>query len=502
MRDAAGKGVGVTASAAAVRPGVAGPPAPRPREVPWLAVVAAVYAVAQLALVVPHMGGGLLWDESVYVSQVDPRHPAAFFSAPRSRGISVLVAPLLAVTSSVPALRVALALLSAAALYGAFRVWGPLVGRRTVALAALLFSGLWITEISGSQAMPNLWVALGAVAAVGWFLRAPAERPANWWLAALTAGVTLLRAPDGGWLALPLLLGATGVRRWRPALPALFAGLGLGAAQWVIEAYARFGGIGARLRLSSATEGGMAPHLNAGPALRALNGPLLCRPCHVPLRHPELTVWWLALPLLAAAALAFALRDHRLHRDGPDRLAATVLPLVCAASLSVPYLLLITYAAPRFLLPAYALLALPVAGLAARAIRAARSPVPVAALGVALALHLGSQYAVLVHNTSGEAGTAARYQAAATGLHRLGVRPPCLVTGPRALPVGYAAGCASAQVKGNNRSTNVDGVLDRAARMPTAALGRAHGTPPRYAHGWIRHPLPGTGWAAYLAPRR
>ncbi|MGO4427606.1 hypothetical protein AB4Z54_55085, partial [Streptomyces sp. MCAF7] len=203
--------------------------------------------------------------------------------------------------------------------------------------------------------------------------------------------------------------------------------------------------------------GGMVPQLNVGTALRSLNGPLLCRPCQVPLRHPELTLWWLALPLLAAAALAVAIRDHRAvrdHRAGRGRaLSATVLPVVCAASMAVPYLLLIDYSAPRFLLPAYALLALPLAALAARAVRTARSPVPVAAaLGLVLALQLGSQCAVLADTTHQAAATAERYQRAAAGLRALGLRPPCLVAGPRALPIGYAAGCASAEVSGNNTS--------------------------------------------------
>ncbi len=136
------------------------------RRIPWLALVAAGYAAAQLALSAPHLGLG--WDETVYLSQVDPRNPAAYFSAPRSRGISLLAAPVLAVTGSTPMLRTVLALLSAAALYAAYRVWRPLLGPRRTALAALLFAGLWITVLYGPQAMPNLWVALSAVAAVGW----------------------------------------------------------------------------------------------------------------------------------------------------------------------------------------------------------------------------------------------------------------------------------------------------------------------------------------------
>ncbi|CAM5722033.1 Pyridoxamine 5'-phosphate oxidase putative domain-containing protein OS=Streptomyces antimycoticus OX=68175 GN=SSPO_085620 PE=4 SV=1 [Streptomyces antimycoticus] len=466
------------------------PPRPQPRQprryrrpTPWLGLVAIGYAVVQLAMVIPHTGHALGWDESVYVSQVDPRTPPAYFSAPRSRGVSLLVAPVVAATDSIPALRLLLMLVSAGALYGAFRVWTRLLPPAQVALAALLFSGLWITQISGPAVMPNLWVAIGAVAAVGWFLRAPHETNARWWLAAVLAGVTLVRTPDGGWLTLPLLIGAIGVRTWRPALPALIGGPLLGAAQWIGEAYDRFGGIGERLNISSDVEGGMGLHFSVGAALRSLNGPQLCRPCEVPLRHPELTVWWLALPVLTLLCVHAALRDRqelRRMRVGLGRPAArlpavplTVLPIVCAATLALPYLLLIDYSAPRFLMPSYALLALPIAGLVFRAVRAARSPQHLAvALGVVITLHLASQFVILNHTAKQSDNTTGRYRTAAQGLQRLGLRPPCLVTGDRAQPVAYHAGCSSAQTSGNNRSTTLPTLLRRAAREPTALLLR------------------------------
>ncbi|MFH8370039.1 hypothetical protein [Streptomyces sp. NPDC018031] len=479
----------------------ADPRTPAPREprrtaVPWLALVALGYAAAQLALVVPQTAHGLLWDESVYASQVDPRHPAAFFSAPRSRGISVLVSPVLAVTGSPAVLRVLLAVLSAAALYAAFRVWARLLGPRAAACAALFFAGLWITQISGSQVMPNYWVALGAVAAVGWFLRAPGEPRARWWLAGVLAAVTLLRLPDGGWLALPLLAAAAAVRAWRPALPAVLLGPALGAVQWVAEAYVRFGGIGDRLRISSATEGDMTLHWNVGTVLRSLNGPLLCRPCESDGPHPLMTLWWWALPVLTAAALALARRRHAT--------ATALLPVVCAGCLSFSYLFLIGFSAPRFLLPAYALLSLPVAAWVVHALEHARARAAVAAaVAVLYAAHLGVQIAVLVHSTASTAATASVYQRAADDLRDLGLRPPCLVTGPRALPIGYAARCASAQVRGNNRSTTEGELRRRATRVPTAALvGPGHAAPPRFARDWTPRTMPRTGWTVYLAPRR
>lgn len=140
------------------------------RPFPWLASVAAAFALVQLVLVVP--GSGLGWDETVYVSQVSRDVPAAFFSAPRARGISYLVAPVAALTSSTAALHVYLALCSAFGLFVALWVWRRLLPPAVLAGAGAMFAGLWITLYYGPMAMPNLWCALGSLAAVGCFLRA------------------------------------------------------------------------------------------------------------------------------------------------------------------------------------------------------------------------------------------------------------------------------------------------------------------------------------------
>ncbi|MBB4895356.1 hypothetical protein FHS39_004434 [Streptomyces olivoverticillatus] len=464
---------------------------------PRLAAVALAFAVVQLCYAVVHMDLG--WDETVYLSQVDPRNPAAFFSAPRSRGISFLVGPVIALTSSPPVLRVALVLLSSAALFAAFKVWEPLLGRGCTALAALLFGGLWITVLSGPEVMPNLWVALTSVAVVGWFLRArhdgPGRRRALLGLAATLVAVTLFRAPDAVWLALPLLAACAAVRDWRRpgTVAAVLGGLALGGVQWTIEAYVRFGGIGGRLAVSSDTEGGMGAHLGAGlrAAYRSLNGPQLCRPCHIAGPAVTHSLWWLLLPVLLAAACALA----------PT--AVTFLPVACGLSLAAPYLLLLDYSAPRFLLPSYALFALPVAGLAARAVRAARPGRPryaVAGLLTAvLAVHLVVQVEELRVNTADARDTTVRYRRAADELMRLGLQPPCLVTGPRAQPIAYEAGCASAETMGNNRSTTNAGIVRAAASMPTALLFDTNDPYlPPFARTWHPHDIPGTDWVAYV----
>ncbi|MFF7728713.1 hypothetical protein [Streptomyces sp. NPDC008001] len=479
----------------------------RRRILPPLAAVAAAYAVLQLCYAVAHMNLG--WDESVYLSQVDPRTPAAYFSAPRSRGISLLVAPVVSLTASTTALRVTLVLLSSAALYGAFAVWHPLLGRGRTALAAGLFAGLWITVLSGPEVMPNLWIALAAVAATGFFLRArdPAGatgRPAGRVLAGLAASLAaaaLLRAPDAVWLALPMLGACAAVRAWRRprTAAAVLGGLAAGGAQWAVEAYVRFGGIAQRLADSSDTEGGMGAHLGAGltAARRSLNGPQLCRPCHIAAPSVTHSLWWLLLPVLAAAACALAWRDGRRPR------AVTLLPVACALSLAAPYLLLLDYSAPRFLLPGYALLALPVADLAARALTAFRAGparwAVAAALCAVLAAHLSVQLKELRVNTADARDTTVRYRRAAEALRHLGLSAPCTVTGPRAQPIAYAAGCASAQTMGNNRSTTEDALARTARRMPMAVLyDPADAYLPPYARTWHPHELPGTDWIAYL----
>ncbi|WP_322975398.1 hypothetical protein [Actinacidiphila bryophytorum] len=271
----------------------------------WLAAVCAAFVLAQLALAVP--GSGLGWDETVYTSQVAAHAPAAFFSAPRARGISLLAAPVAGLTSSTAALRIYLAVLSGAGLFLALRVWRPLLPARVLALAGGLFAGLWITLLYGSQVMPNLWSAYGALAAAGCLLRAARDRTDRAALAGLAAAVALvglMRPPDAVWLVLPLAGAALTVRRWRrPALFAvLAAGLLAGCAEWVAEAYVRYGGPTARLHRASAIEGGLGLHFAVDDQIRALDGRTLCRPCDVPWRHRADSAWWFALPPWPRAA--------------------------------------------------------------------------------------------------------------------------------------------------------------------------------------------------------
>ncbi|MFJ7159266.1 hypothetical protein ACIQUQ_30570 [Streptomyces sp. NPDC101118] len=531
--------------------------APPPSRLPLLAVCLA-YTALQLLAVVP--GSPLGWDETVYVSQVSPQAPAAFFSAPRARGITLLAAPVTLVTTGTTALHVWFALLSGAALYLSFAVWRPLLPSPVVTTAAGLFAGLWVTLLYGPQVMPNLWVAFGALAAVGCFLRCLPRRPADplaavagraygagsayapgsayrtdyphatdlpygtarayatdlpygtaraygppaartaggrarplAGLAAAAALVALMRPADALWLLLPL----AAVALWRRAplvLAVLCAGLAVGGAEWVVEAYLRYGGPAARLHRAGEIQGGFGWHPAFADQLRALtDGRTLCRPCEGAVRRPLLALWWLLLPVATAAGL-FLARPLR-----PALAVATA----AAASLAVPYLLLLGYAAPRFLLPAYALLSLPVAaGLVAAARpsavrpdaarRAGARPGRAAALALALALaaHLAVQFAVLdrVADRARESGAA--FERLRAELRRHGVVPPCVVTGYEAVRLGYALGCASRQVGGHDGSIEPAGLQSAALSGPVALLTADAGPPPPYARDWDPVPLP------------
>ncbi len=451
----------------------------------WLlAAVAAAFTLAQLLLVRP--GIGLGWDETVYVSQVGTQAPAAFFSAPRARGVSLLVAPVASWSTSTELLRVYLAVLSGLGLYLALRVWRALFPARVLALGGALFATLWITLFYGPQAMPNHWVAIGALVCVGCFLRARADRAdraALWGVAAGAALMAWMRPTDAVWVALPLLVlvVAAPARRWRLAA-ALVGGLVAGAAEWVVEAYAGYGGLGRRLSEASDIQGGLGWHLAVDDQLRSLVGRTLCRPCTGPMPNPAVTAWWFVLPLLAVVALVVAARTRRT--------ATTLLPLACATTAAVPYLFMIGYAAPRFLQPAYALLAIPVAAALLHLVTTPAGrwrPVTAALVGIGLAGHLAVQYAVLDRTVDRTTADRRDWARTADHLHRLGVRPPCLLTGHEAIPVAYYTGCSSAATGGPNANSTRADILRTTRRMPTAALTRPGAAPPSYARAWETH---------------
>ena len=237
-----------------------------------------------VVFVSPRMG--LSWDESVYVSQVSGHVPAAWFDPARARGVPVLVMPVAALTSSVVALRVYLSLASGLGLTVALWTWRRLRPAGVLGLAGVLFGGLWVAQYYGPQAMPDMWSALGGLAAVGCFLRGGSKALAG--LAASVAFVTLVRPGDAVYPG-----RAAAGRGGDPA--ALAAGRGGGRrpaggrrrmGHRGVHAVRRVAG---RLRAAGAEQGGFGLHFALPAELRALNGPTLCRPCAIGLGTPNST---------------------------------------------------------------------------------------------------------------------------------------------------------------------------------------------------------------------
>jgi hypothetical protein len=453
----------------------------------WPALAGALFACVQLAFVVPRLG--LSWDEVVYVSQVSMHAPAAYFDPARARGIPVLVAPVTLLTSSVLAMRVYLALASGLGLFLALLAWRGLRPAWMLGLAGGLFGSLWVAEYYGPQAMPDLWVALSSLAAVGLFLQATgadaytadsvraAARPALRWLAGMAgclAVAALVRPGDAVFLAAGLVLAGLLVRAWRrwELIAAVAAGLAAGCVEWVAEAYARFGGPLERLHAAGAEQGGFGLHFAIWDELVAANGPTLCRPCTIGLRYPELSLWWLALPVLAVFGVVAARKAGHLR--------SSLLAAACGLCVAFQYLFLIDYAAPRFLLPAYALAAIPVAdglGWLLTGMRPDRQPLARLLVGLALTLQVLIQLGVLNHQVAEKVAFFGDYTRIATQLHQLGIKPPCLVQGEQDIPIAYYAGCGSAG--------SVRAALHRSGGAePVVVLEYPAVQPPGYARHW------------------
>ncbi|HXS66889.1 MAG TPA: hypothetical protein VN767_28865, partial [Streptosporangiaceae bacterium] len=294
-------------------------------------------------------------------------------------------------------------------------------------------------------------------------------------------------------LVFALLAAALVVRPWRrwPVMAAIAAGMAAGSAEWVAEAYARFGGPLARYHLASAEQGGFGLRTGFWAELRAVNGPTLCRPCTIAWRYPVLSLWWLALPVLVLLGILVARRAG--HR------ASALLAAVCALALGAQYLFGIWYAAPRFLLPTYALAAIPVADLIGWIItrtRPAERPAMRVLIGFVLLLQLVTQHAVLGRQVNDTVQLHSDYAKVAADLRQLGVEPPCLINGAQEIPVAFYAGCASAPDPSNKEPSDPG---------QFAVLEWQSSQPPAYAKNWARHRLPGTSTLkliAYLPPAK
>ena len=323
-------------------------------------LVGVAYLLGELVLF--SLDRAISWDEAVYLSQVTPGMRALPFVASRARGITLLAWPIAQLGGALPTVRIVLAASSATALVAAYCLWVPVIGFGAP-IAAVVFGSTWIGLLYGSEVMPNLWAALLAVSSMGALARMLAGQTTKRWelplAAVLLALLSLFRPPD----AIPVILAIAAVALWTKValsrIAWLTAGVIVGWIPWVVEMTTRFGG-----PLEALRQAQQAAHVSTASVgsrfvqhLAVLNGPTIG-----PLDDPHIPigglVWWGALLALAVLGVIRARQSPMF----PALFASTL----AGFGLAAEYLLLVDGIAPRFLLPAYALLSLPAASALCR----------------------------------------------------------------------------------------------------------------------------------------
>ena len=406
------------------------------------------YLLAQLVLFSARRAPS--WDEAIYLSQVAPGARALAFAPNRARGISLLVAPVLQLGGSLTAVRIFLACASAIALVTAFWVWIPIVGL-AAPLAGSLFGFSWLGPFYGSEVMPNLWAAMLAAAVVGLVARELATEGRRWdvTVAAVLLGLmAFFRPPDALVTAAAVALYVALQRRgqWR-VLVALGGGLALGWLPWLIEMSVRHGGPVEAFH--QASESSQLAGAGVGnlvlQQLALTDGPLVGP--QVPRLIPVVgLLWWCGLVLLSAMALVRARRTASV--------GALWLATLAGAALAGEYLVFVARLAPRFLLPAYALLAVPAAWGVVSLVRGGGVARVAGCVALALAVVWGGWQVVTADRIEIDAVRArASVRDAGLPVRELAGGRPCVAASTEAYPqIAYAAGCAGRWLHGTGEA--------------------------------------------------
>jgi hypothetical protein len=391
------------------------------------------------------------WDEAIYLSQVTPGAEPLPFVPSRARGITFLALPVLQLGGSLPQLRLFLAVASAAALISSFRMWVPIVGFGAVA-AALLFAGAWPTLLYGSELMPNLWMALIAVAATAVLARRLARGEGRYdelVAGGLVALAALIRPLDAVVLTASLIVLPVVVRRatfsWTVHL---VLGLAAGWAPWLVEMTGRFGSPGEAF--ARAARQGHAGHLslfeNARQYLALSDGPSIG-----PVADPDIPVSGLLWIGGLAILVVLGVRDS--SRRGV--LAPLSVPLTAGIALAAEYVVFTDAQAPRFLLPALALLTVPaglgfssiVAGIRDREGAGALRIAAAAGVSILVIAWAALQVGIGARVEAGVIGQRAKAERIGLEVRKLAGGERCHVYGEASFPmIGLAAGCRAASL--------------------------------------------------------
>jgi hypothetical protein len=423
---------------------------PRQRKIRAALVAVGVgFFLLQIFFVGVHFG--FTHDETVYLSQLNPAVPRFGWNAWRAWGMPVLMSPVTAFSSGVAPVRIWATVLSSGGLVLAFWPWVKVYRGWVVPVASLLFATSWVSIYFGNSVQPNLYIALGAVAAGGLFVRATygdsvdRRRRVLVLLGFALMLLSLIRPSDGLLVGVPLglmCLVVPQVRRPIVVVP-LAIGWVVGFLPWLVESFTTFGGPVHRYRLSNAYDAVGGLHLNAHTAslyLRMLNGPFYAGTVYG--GAGGLSVSWLAVTCAALVLVAVGVVVSR----ELGRLTPTAIALVVTATLTLFYVFLLRYGSVRFLLPMFALLSLPIAvALVWLSRRTLLAALPICCVvGANIGFHVANA------NTHLRQDRALRHEFQQIGqaIRGAGVQKPCVVLGSvDPTPVAYSAHClATAQV--------------------------------------------------------
>jgi hypothetical protein len=478
----------------------------------WLAMGAAVFTVA--VVVFNPLSARLSGDEVIYASQIANHVPLLQWNPQHARGLSLLAGPVTLLTSSATILRAYLALLAGTGLFLALLAWRGVAKTWVLALACVMFGGLWLAESLAVQLYPNYWIALGGLAGVGLCLRclrSPAPRwPVLALLALAAAFTSLMRPQDALFLFAPLLAATLlvaarrpGRRRGLAALIAMLAGLAAGAGDWLAEAYLYFGGPLSRMHLTSQYVGGT--RFNPVNNLRIIDGG---RTSSVPgypsvsgWPHPWLLLWWLGFVLLAVLGMWAAATIAGW--------AEALLPAACALGIYALYTLPVRDNG-RYLVPVWALLAIPAAQGMAWLITRWRNLTRLTVVIVAaafIAVELGTQHPLLMQQSAATRADSNAEGRIVNSLRRLGVRPPCVVTSvyrPHfaaiAEAAGFYTGCTYLCPVARPTAGTGTGRLVVLVQGTAPPWVQEAAPPWRYARNWRAHRVGAANLYAYLQP--
>jgi hypothetical protein len=440
------------------------------------AVIALVAAWIVAAIVLVPLRRAFAWDEAVYFAKAAPDLPTITWAAERDIGFPALLWPVVAAGGTLVAARLELLLLAGLLAVGAYAPWATRMGSAAPA-AALLFLTTWPALFYGTELYPHLVVALAIVGALGSVAVAlqTGRRPPVFAALAFTAFAGCIRPADVLLVVAVAVPVTFALERKQSVAPlvGLLGGTAVGCVAWIVEAYLVFESPIARWNEAF----GRTPDRDARRGLltalahRGLDADLASTPIVAGV------LWVVLLGALAVAGTVVGWRRGQRSALLPALLAATVVALA--------YGIYWSDTGARFLIPAFALAAVPAGFALQQAWRALRAPTTwprvlgtatCAVVLVSVALHANAARSIGAR----ERRERATDMAAGRTMASLAEGRPCRFVAQHAFPqIEVASGCDGLPVD-----------FDRDVPLPRAFRYATPGTV-RFAVG-PRPPVPGS----------